>query len=234
MDIVEHNKHVYNTIAAHFSETRSWVTEDLVELGQSVKDGDKVLDVACGNARLYQLFVEQGRVDGISYTGVDFSEELLNMARKRFPDIDVRLGEMQKLPFADNSFDIVFCLAAFHHLPKDENRLIALKEMARVLKSGGVVIMTNWHLYSDWAKEKLEAGKWKLGGTNTECIVPWKDADKNVIGERYYYAYTPELLEQWCKQAGFKIEKQYFSAKKGSAGPDDGMNIVTIARFLPD
>lgn len=226
---IAQNKSVYNAIAKHFSETRTWMTDDLVPFLPYVQSGDQILDIACGNARLYQLFVQHSRQEDITYTGVDFSEELLAMARERFPDIDVRVGEMQQLPFDDTSFDLIFCLAAFHHLAKKESRIQALHEVVRVLKPGGRYIMTNWNLYSDWAKGKLDEGKWKIGQSPTEHIVPWKNQDGDVIGERLYYAYTLEELEAWCIEAGLHVEKQYYAAKKASKEVGGGMNIVTIA-----
>ncbi len=179
-----------------------------------------MLDLACGNARLYQAFVEKGTVKDIEYVGVDFSEALLELARARFPDIDVRLGEMTRIPCPDESFDIVFCLAAFHHLSADKERVQTLREIRRVLKPRGMLVMTNWNLHSGWAKKKLETGKWRLGSIDREMIVPWKDARGAVIGERLYYAYTPEDIAKWCEIAGLVVEKQ-FDAR--------GMNIVSIA-----
>lgn len=233
MSQTDHNKAVYNAIAKHFSETRSWVTDDLAALGAYARPGDRVLDLACGNARLYQFFVTEGRAAQMTYVGVDFSEKLLELARSRFPNIDVRLGEMTDIPFPDSDFDVVFCLAAFHHLSTDAERLQALREIARVLKPGGTLVMTNWNMFSAWAENKLKAGKWKRGSAEREVIVPWKNADGTVIGERLYYAYAPEDIARWCSEAGLLVEKQYEATKKGSGSMDkteEGMNIVTIAK----
>jgi ubiquinone/menaquinone biosynthesis C-methylase UbiE len=229
--MVEQNQEVYNKIAKHFSDTRSWVTDDLVLLGKYVHDNDSVLDLACGNGRLYQLFSEEKRESKIKYTGIDFSENLLAMAQKRFPNISVQVGDMRNIPCADSTFDVVFCLAAFHHLSSDIDRMTALKEIKRVLKPGGTFVMTNWNIYSDWAKEKLKSGKWWYGKNEKEIVVPWRDGSGSVIGERLYYAYTEEEIEKWCRDAGLKIKEQYIATKKGGStdASEVGLNIVTIA-----
>ncbi|MEK7623369.1 MAG: class I SAM-dependent methyltransferase [Patescibacteria group bacterium] len=226
-------KNVYNLIAEHFSQTRSWVADDLRVLGTYVHPGDSVLDLACGNARLYQLFVEESRADTITYVGVDISQKQLEMARKRFPGINVKLGEMTQIPCPNANFDVVYCLAAFHHLATDEERLQTLREIFRVLKPDGTLVMTNWNLYSEWAKEKLKNENWKFGDDKKEIVIPWKGANGNVIAERLYYAYTPAEITGWCTEAGLGVEKQYESSKKGSGdfrGKEEGMNIVTIAK----
>ena len=239
MDIIEHNRRVYNTIAKHFSATRSWIWDDLVPLKQYVKDGDQVLDLACGNGRLCLLLKDLS----ISYLGVDYSEALLQQAKEKFPNLEFIPGEMTAIPAKDKQFDVVFCLASFHHLPDRKARLKTLHEIARVLKPGGRLIMTNWNLYSEWAREKLATppmsggpaqggknAKWKLGTNEKEYIVPWKSPEGEVIGDRYYYAYTPEELEKMLVEAGLAVEKQYYAAKRGAKDMSAGQNLVTIAK----
>lgn len=226
MDIMQHNQEVYNKIARHFSATRSWVWDDLVPLKQYVKKGDQVLDLACGNGRLYLLL----RDLSISYLGVDYSEELLEQAREKFPRLEFKYGELTNIPAKDQEFDVVFCLAAFHHLPDRKTRLKSLQEMKRALKPNGRLIMTNWNIYSDWGKKKLETGNWKLGKNSKEISVPWKNQEGVIVGERIYYSYTPEELEKMMVETGLAVEKQYYAVKKGSGDAGEGQNMVTVAR----
>lgn len=226
MDIIQHNKKVYNRIAKHFSDTRSWIWDDFVPLKQYVKEGDRVLDLACGNGRLYLLLKDLS----ISYLGVDYSEELLKQAREKFPELEFKYGEMTDIPVEGREFDVVFCLAAFHHLPDSTTRQKALREMRRVLKPGGRLVMINWNIDSDWGKKKLASGDWKLGKDEREIIVPWKNQAGEVIGDRYYYAYTPEELEKMLVEAGLAVEKQYYAAKRGAKDMSAGQNLVTIAK----
>ncbi len=217
------NKKVYNQAASQFSKTREFLWEDLKPLVKYTKDGDKVLDLACGNGRLYQLW-EKGQV---SYVGVDQSEELIKIAKKKFPDLEFLVGEMTDIPFGKNSFDVVFCIAAFHHLSSNVDRLKALQEMKGVLKSGGRVVMTNWNLLGRWGREKVESGKYKKWGNN-EYVVPWMDGSGKVIGERYYHGFDLDELGGLFEEAGFLVEENFFSSRKKRDGQEEGENIISV------
>ncbi len=227
--IIQKNKDIYNRIAAHFSDTRREVWNTFVPLAEYAKSGDRILDLGCGNGRLYQLF-EKDKEKKLTYVGVDFSEELLKSAHERHPSIEFRLGDLREIPAQNEEFDIVYCLAAFHHLPTDEDRARSLREVARVLKSGGYFIMTNWNLYADWAKQKVAAGEYKIGEKSDEYIVPWKNPEGKVMGDRYYYSFTPEQLEHYLGEAGFMVEKQYYDKAWWAKSEKDGQNIVTITK----
>ncbi len=102
--IIEQNKDIYNNIAAHFSSTRAFLWRDLESLVRFVKEKDRVLDIGCGNGRLYQLFVNLS----ISFTGVDISERLVKIAKERYPNCVFEAANMTWLPFADKKFDVIF------------------------------------------------------------------------------------------------------------------------------
>lgn len=97
--------------------------------------GQSVLDVACGTgvvARGAAVRVgEQGRV-----VGLDLNEAMLTVARRGGHRVEWRQGDAAELPFADESFDVVLCQAALMFFP---DPLRALREMARVARSGGTV-----------------------------------------------------------------------------------------------
>lgn len=219
----DQNKTVYDKIAKSFDKTRQFVWDDLKPLAKYAKNGDRVLDAGCGTGRLYHLFLD---LQQIEYVGVDQSKEQIKIAKKKFPRLKFVAAEMTKLPFKNNSFDVVFCVAAFHHLPKEKNRLEALKEMKRVLKKDGVVVMTNWNLHSDWAKKKFLNPKsgWKDVGDGN-IIIPWKDKDEKVLGNRFYHAFTLNELRGLFEKTGFKIKKQYPS-KEG--------NIISVVQSLSE
>lgn len=232
---MQHNKEVYNRIAQHFSETRREVWGTFRVLADYAKPGDSVLDLGCGNGRLYQLFEKNSRykertMNKVHYVGVDFSRKLLKQARMSYPKVEFRLGDVRAIPADSRQFDVVFCLAVFHHLPTIAHRRQALREVRRVLKPGGYFIMTNWNLHAEWVKEKLETGNMKLGKRKQEYIVPWKDPQGHVLGERYYYAYTSKYLRELLTRAGLSVEKQYYDKTWWAKGIKEGSNLVTIAR----
>src|SRR5262245_34235314 len=65
--------------------------------------GERVLDVGCGAGAFLRLVVERG---GVPH-GIDASEAMVAYARSRVPDADLRVGEMEELPWDDDTFDLV-------------------------------------------------------------------------------------------------------------------------------
>ena len=222
-DFVKLNKETYNKIAKLFAETRRYLWDDLKPLGKYSKDGFKILDLGCGSGRLYHLFEE---FQGVEYVGVDQSEGQIEVAREQFPELDFQVAEMTELPFSDNEFDIIYCVATFHHLPDEASRIKSLNEMKRVLKSGGHIIMTNWNLNSKTTKKMVEKRKFKKDGQ--DVMVPWLNSDGDILGERYYYAFSVEELENLFKKTDLRLEDQYYTEKGVRGGIDSPGNIVSI------
>ena len=93
------------------------------------REGERVLDVACGTGIVARLAVGAGG----SVAGVDLNEGMLAVAREQAPAIDWRQGDVEALPVADGAFDLVACqqgLQFFGH------RAAALAEMRRALAPG--------------------------------------------------------------------------------------------------
>ena len=167
-DLVQLNKETYDKIAKLFAQTRKYLWDDLKPLKKYMKDGFSILDLGCVTGRLYHLFKD---FQDVEYVGVDQSEGQLAVAREEFPDNKYIQAEMTELPCEDNEFDIIYCIATFHHLPDEKNRIKGLEEMKRVLKPGGYIIMTNWNLNSESTKKMVEKGKFKRDGQ--DVMVPW-------------------------------------------------------------
>lgn len=100
------------------------------------KEDIKVLDIGVGTGNLSSYFIEEK----IEIIGIDQSREMLSKAREKFPNLKLRFGEFLKIPFNDNSFDIIVSTYAFHHLNNKE-KIVALEEMKRVLKDNGRIVI---------------------------------------------------------------------------------------------
>jgi len=89
-----------------------------------------VLDAPCGSGRFFDVFRAAGRV-----TMLDFNQTMLDViAAEHGGDGRLALvrGDCAALPFADGSFDLVFCMRLFHHLADDGTRRQVLGELSRV------------------------------------------------------------------------------------------------------
>jgi ubiquinone/menaquinone biosynthesis C-methylase UbiE len=211
--ILEKTKKDYNLIAKEFSEKRKEIWEELKFLFDNLKEGEKVLDLGCANSRWYPLFKEK-KVD---YFGLDSSENLIEIARKNFPEAKFFVGDALNLPFSDSFFDKVYAIALFHHIPSVEFRLKFLKEAKRVLKPKGNLIITVWRFFQK--KEIFRLLKYtifKILGISKldfkDFFEPW---GKKVM--RYYHAFSKKELENLLRKAGFEIlESGIAKNKKGN------------------
>lgn len=98
-------------------------------------DSDSVLDIGCGPGADLEKMNQQAR----SAVGVDLSETMIKAAQGRVPTAKVLIGRATDLPFSDGSFDAVWARALLIHVPDVET---AVSEVARVLKPGGRVVLS--------------------------------------------------------------------------------------------
>ncbi len=101
-----------------------------------------VLDAACGTGRHAAHLSRSGRDEVI---GVDASEEMLDRARAKLAGVDLRCGELTALPLEDGEVVGAVCALALSHLPKID---AAIAELARVLRPGGRLIVSNPHPFA--------------------------------------------------------------------------------------
>lgn len=105
----------------------------------NMKEGISVLELGPGEAPLAGRIVDSAR--NISYTGIDYSPEMVSMAQKQWaqkPGIRMLYGEIAGMPFADETFDLVFGINVVYFWDKPETELI---EIRRVMKPGGRLVL---------------------------------------------------------------------------------------------
>ncbi len=106
---------------------------DAAEVGR----GTRFLDAGCGGAGASVLAAERGA----RVSGVDAAEPLIRIARERVPYGDFRVGDLEDLPYTDGEFDAVI---AANSLQYAGDRVVALRELKRVCKSSGRVVVGLW------------------------------------------------------------------------------------------
>ncbi|MEO6597904.1 MAG: class I SAM-dependent methyltransferase [Planctomycetota bacterium] len=95
----------------------------------AARQGERLLDVACGPGLLLLAAIERG----VAASGIDLSHEAIAMAKQLVPNADVKQGNAERLPWASGTFDCVTCLGS---LERFLDRDAALREMQRVAKPG--------------------------------------------------------------------------------------------------
>jgi len=114
-----------------------------------------ILDAGCGRGLLLKKIVN--KYGNVNLFGLDISPKLCEISKENNPGADIVLGDIENLPFDDNKFDTVFMTEALEHL-LDYNK--ALKEVGRVLRSGGDFIVTvpnkDWLRYDFYNKNRKQ------------------------------------------------------------------------------
>ncbi|MBU1179832.1 class I SAM-dependent methyltransferase [Patescibacteria group bacterium] len=224
LKIIEKNRESYNKIAKDFDVSRKYEWPEFELLKPHIKEGDKILDIGCGNARLYKYLC--GELNSQHYVGVDISANLIKIAKKtKCGELDsphkVEFGVVEKvweLPFEEGEFDSAAGIAFLHHIPSEELRLRVLREIHRVLAPGGILFLTNWNL---WQWNRIKKYKLRL----RDFFFKHNELDAGDFwikfqgAERYYHHFTKGELTGLCKKAGFSV----ISCKKE-------MNMVIILR----
>lgn len=171
-------KTVYNMIADDFSRTRYKVWKGVQEFLNTLISGSSLIEIGCGNGKNLQYR------DDLECFGVDISDEMIEICKKR--QINCIIGDMINVPINDNSYDNSMSIAAIHHLDTMENRVQAIKELVRITKQNGMILIYVWCF------DQPEEMKRKF--TKTDEMVSFKKTDGSVC-YRYYHLYIDGELE---------------------------------------
>ena len=219
----------YKTIAREFSDTRAFVWPEMKLLSERIKSGDRVIDVGCGNGRFLDALAKKG----IDYTGVDNQEAFLEVARKKYPKHKFEKADLLDLPFPDGEFDVVVLIAVLQHIPSKEYRAQAIENASRVLKKGGLLLMTSWNFWQQQYifKYPIKFSIKKIFGlTQLDFkdlyFKPWNKGEV----DRYYHAFTRGEVRRLLESFGLSIVKNEYYLKEEQTNFSKARNIVTVAK----
>ena len=143
----------------------------------------RCLDLACGTGRLLAF----------ADTGLDFSPNMLDVARKKWPGKRLICSDAAAMPFADQSFDAVYALHLFAFLP-EKTALQVLGEIHRILTPGGALICD----FPSAKRRIVTLGNGAAGrhAVSAYTIARWRQ----IAGEKWQ-------LAEWCGTVFFPIHR---------------------------
>uniref|UniRef100_A0A7C4M2F5 Class I SAM-dependent methyltransferase n=1 Tax=candidate division CPR3 bacterium TaxID=2268181 RepID=A0A7C4M2F5_UNCC3 len=208
----EQVRSAYDAIAKTFSHTRDKPWYEMAYFKELIKEGE-ILDLGCGNGRVYDVFIDNPK---IHYTGVDFSEKLVELAKERYKNIKVGntpkfiIEDITKYKIEKNKYDAIILIASYHHILDKKERNELLKNIRQGLKDNGIMILTVWNLWNKKTFKKVLQSWWRKvkrqePGTIFDIHYPFNDFGK--IAYRPYKMFTIWSIRRELKKY-FKIFKE--------------------------
>ncbi|XP_074280363.1 tRNA (carboxymethyluridine(34)-5-O)-methyltransferase [Silene latifolia] len=127
---------VYDAIAPHFSATRFAKWPKVAAFLDSLPRGSLVLDAGCGNGKYLGFNPE------CFFIGCDISYPLVNICTDR--GHEALVADAVNMPYRDGFGDAAISIAVLHHLSTPSRRIKAIEELVRVVRKGGLVLITVW------------------------------------------------------------------------------------------
>jgi len=226
--IKEQLKQSYSAIAHEFHQTRKAPWEEFRHFLAYTKHGGTILDLGCGNGRLYEFL----KPKEVQYLGIDHNSHLLDKARESYPEARFQLADMTNVNLPEGGFDNVFCIAAFHHIPGRKMRKEITKAIHRSLKPDGILILTVWNLFQFKYFKEIIKGILScilhlgLKTAWNDLMIKWG----NFPIKRYYHAFLPKEFLRYFPSDNWKIEEFYFTRKGNRVSFLRSFNLVLIAR----
>jgi len=183
----------YARIRRSGSQIEEW-RKQATQLTGSLPDGADVLEVAPGPG---YFAIEMARLNRLHVTGLDISHTFVGIARENARQagvsVDFQQGDASSMPFAEGSFDLIICQAAFKNFSRPGQ---AIDEMYRVLRDGGTaVIQDMWKDASD-ATIREEVNPMRLNTVNAFMT-------RRALGMLRRRAYTKEQFESLAAVSAF-------------------------------
>jgi SAM-dependent methyltransferase len=184
--IVSNTQKSYDQVAAEYAEKFKDEMDDkpfdqdcLDRLAREVGDLGPICDLGCGPGQIARYLHHKG----VSTLGVDLSPRMVAEAQRLNPEIPFHQGDMLALPDDDNSWGGIAAFYCIIHIPR-EKIVEALLEMKRVLKPGGILLIT-FHI-----------------GDQIKHLDEWWEKAVNLD----FAFYQTEEMDKWLREASYKLE----------------------------
>jgi SAM-dependent methyltransferase len=222
------NKRFYQTFAEQFAETRGRLQPGVSKTIADFHPKTAVMDLGCGIGEVANQLFRRGH-EGY-YLGLDFSTEMLSIARGRCehpsahfyqsdfadPSWAGKLLEFAQ-PLRVTTFDRIIAFATLHHLPSKSLRLRVLTQLRDFLAQGGRLIHSNWNFMDSprlrarivpWSVIDLDESDVEIG----DYLLDWR---RGGYGLRYVHHFSEGELQELADNTGFQVAKTYYSDGEG-------------------
>ncbi|KAL7066591.1 hypothetical protein ACR3K2_29460 [Cryptosporidium serpentis] len=178
---------VYETMADHFSHTRSIPWPKVKKFLTLFPPGSIILDVGCGNGR----YLECTKNLDIFSIGIDRCKTLIEIAKTKNSSSALFIDDCTQLNIRSHIFDGIICIAVIHHLSNSERRIQAVSELIRCAKkSGGKILIYVW----SWNQVAGTVGVRAI--TSKDSLVPWHFQKKySKLGNEKYNEYVKNITK---------------------------------------
>lgn len=184
---------------------RSFFTDKVREVAVAkagIQPGKLAADIGAGTGFITEELVK----NGVKVIAVDQSKAMLEKMKKkfgRFDTVEYRIGQFNNLPIQDESVDYIFANMYLHHVDLPQ---VAIEEMARVLKPGGKVVVTDMDEHEFEFLRKEQHDRW-LG-------------------------FKREDIERWFKEAGLKNVKVDCVGEECCGRSEEGNGEARVSLFV--
>jgi len=175
-----------------------------------IKSGRRILEVGCGTG----IYTEKLVKTGAEIIAIDLSPDLLAKARSKIVNVGFLETDLENLPFSDQNFDAVVGVSILHHVNVEK----ALKEIKRVLKSGGSIVFSEPNMLNPqiFAERKINWLRKAMGDSpNETAFFRWRLAralrnvgfsEIRVKPFDFLHPLTPKPFIKIVERLGFAIE----------------------------
>ena len=229
------NNDFYNSFADSFASTRYGAQPGWDYIIPHFPDPCQVLDLGCGNGRFAHFL--DARLEQVDYTGLDGSERLVEIAKKRSGELSRTTAVFHAIDLGNsdwqidlNAFDVVVALAVMHHIPSFAARSAFLRAAASCLAPSGVLILSNWR-FAHNARMRKKIAPWQQVGLTDDDVEPgdylldWKTGGNT--GYRYAHQLDESEVAELAKKAGLTVIEQF-----RADGREGDLSLYSVLRYL--
>jgi SAM-dependent methyltransferase len=214
--LIDLNQRFYQSLAAPFAETRGRLQSGVLRVLEGLRGDERILDLGCGNGELAAELARRGHA--VSYVGVDFSEELLAIARKNAVgamDVEFLQGDLAGGDWGleTGDFDLVTAFAVLHHIPGRARRRALLEQVRGQLAAGGRFVHSNWQFLNS-ARLRARVQPWEAAGLADEDVAAGDyllDWRRDGAGLRYVHHFDEDELAELAVASGFQVVETFRS-----------------------